>query len=82
MVTFNVYVYLKEKKNPVRRVWGIFFPCLCFDPSRNGWSFLARFFSHMEESLYLDVFKILTYFRMLFATGSVVRQEKEGVMQR
>lgn len=83
MGTFNVYVCLKEIIFFQLEGFGAFFcHCLCFDQSRNDWSFSARFFSHIEESLYLDVFKILPYFRMLFATGSVLRQEKEDVMQR
>lgn len=73
MDTFNVYVCLKEFFFPIRRVWGFLLPCLCFNQSRNDWSVLARFFSHMGRSLYLDVFKILAYFRMLFATGEVLR---------
>lgn len=56
-------------------------PCLHFDQSRNDWYFLAKYFSHREGSLYLDVFKLFAYFSMLFATGAVLRQEKD-IMQR
>lgn len=76
MDKLNVYVYLKEIIFPVRRVWGIFFPCLCFDQSRNDWSFLAGFYLIWGEIL-LGCFKTSCIFQNAVCYRGCFKARKE-----